>query len=69
MRGSGCMRGEIPLWNPNVGLGAPVIGDGHTGVFYPTICFIMMMPAKWAWVCERHRADVGRWIWGGDVGG
>src|SRR2546430_17649189 len=30
-------QGEIPLWNPNVWLGVPVIGDGQTGVFYPTM--------------------------------
>src|SRR5688500_14174141 len=29
--------GEIPLWNPDVSLGAPLIGDGQTAVFFPTI--------------------------------
>ncbi len=44
--------GEIPLWNPNVGLGAPVVGNGRTGVFYPTILLHMTMPAKAAWVAN-----------------
>jgi hypothetical protein len=44
--------GEIPLWNPNVALGAPVIGDGQTGVFFPTILLHMLLPVKWAWVAD-----------------
>src|SRR5258706_10902763 len=58
-------EGEIPLWNPNVGLGAPVIGDGQTGVFYPTILFHMMLPAKWAWVAD---GVVKFWLAGVGVG-
>ena len=42
--------GEIPLWNPNVGLGAPVLGDGQTGVFFPTMLLHVLLPSKLAWV-------------------
>src|SRR2546421_2000665 len=45
-------EGQIPLWNPNVGLGVPVIGDGQSGVFYPTILLHMILPAKSAWVAD-----------------
>ncbi|HEV8291104.1 MAG TPA: hypothetical protein VGP94_04255, partial [Tepidisphaeraceae bacterium] len=44
--------GEVPLWNPNVGLGAPVVGNGRTGVFYPVILLHVVMPAKAAWVAN-----------------
>jgi hypothetical protein len=53
--------GEVPLWNPHVGLGAPVLGDGRTGVFFPTIVLHMLMPAKWAWVAS---AVVLMWVGG-----
>src|SRR5258706_2920797 len=53
--------GEIPLWNPNVGLGEPVIGNGATGVFFPTIVLHMVMPAKWAGVAS---AIVIMWLSG-----
>ena len=53
--------GEIPLWNPNEGLGAPVIGDGETGVFFPTNLLHMVVPAKWAWVAS---AIVLMWLAG-----
>ncbi|HEV8605829.1 MAG TPA: hypothetical protein VGQ99_10710 [Tepidisphaeraceae bacterium] len=53
--------GEIPLWNPNVGLGVAVIGDGQTGVFFPTILLHMVMPATWSWTMS---AVVRLWLAG-----
>jgi hypothetical protein len=53
--------GEIPLWNPNVGLGEPVVGNGAIGVFFPTIMLHMVLPAKWAGVVS---AVVMMWLAG-----
>src|SRR5438128_3858664 len=54
-------EGEIPLWNPNVGLGAPVLGDGQTGVFFPTMLLHVLLPSKLAWVAG---AVVMMWLAG-----
>ncbi len=33
---SGCwLRGEVPLWNPQEGLGTPVVAEATSAVFYP----------------------------------
>jgi len=53
--------GEIPLWNPNVGLGAPVLGDGQTGVFFPTMLLHVLLLSKLAWVAG---AVVMMWLGG-----
>src|SRR5688500_10662666 len=29
--------GDVPLWNPYAQLGAPLLGNGRTAFFYPTI--------------------------------
>src|SRR5438128_685873 len=41
-------NGGVPLWNPHTLLGAPLLGNGEVGVFYPTIIFHMFLPPKWA---------------------
>src|SRR3954470_3329345 len=53
--------GEIPLWNPNIGLGEPLLGNGITGVFFPTMLLHMVLPTKWAWVAG---AIVINWLAG-----
>jgi hypothetical protein len=54
-------KGEIPLWNPSGMLGGPVIGDGQTGVFFPTILLHMILPSTWAWTIS---AVVRLWVAG-----
>jgi hypothetical protein len=39
------LHGELPLWNPFVFSGIPLIGDGQTAVFYPTNWLFLLLPA------------------------
>jgi hypothetical protein len=54
-------QGEIPLWNPSAAVGAPLIGDGRTAVFFPTILLHMILPNTWAWTFS---AVVRLWVAG-----
>ena len=48
-------------FTPNIGLGEPLLGNGTTGVFFPTMLLHMVLPAKWAWVAG---AIVINWLAG-----
>jgi Bacterial membrane protein YfhO len=37
-------RGELPLWNPYVFAGIPLLGDGQTAMFYPPNWLFFMLP-------------------------
>ncbi len=41
------LLGEIPLWNPHVLLGQPLLGNPQMGVFYPPNVILFFVPA-WA---------------------
>jgi hypothetical protein len=41
--------GTFPLWNPNLLLGAPVLGDMQTGLFYPLNWIYYALPTPFAW--------------------
>src|SRR4051812_44075308 len=41
--------GQIPLWNPNAGLGQPFLANGQSAIFYPTILFHWLLPDTWSW--------------------
>ena len=30
------LNGELPLWEPRIGCGVPLLAEGHPGTFYPT---------------------------------
>jgi hypothetical protein len=36
--------GEIPLWEPNIGLGYPFQADPHSVVFYPLTLLLLLLP-------------------------
>lgn len=36
--------GEIPLWEPGVGLGYPYLADPHSMVFYPLTALLLLLP-------------------------
>jgi hypothetical protein len=40
--------GELPLWNPHLNYGTPVVGEGSTCVFYPGKA-IFLLPGDFAW--------------------
>ncbi|HEY2797282.1 MAG TPA: YfhO family protein [Thermoanaerobaculia bacterium] len=41
--------GTFPLWNPNLLLGAPFLGDMQTGLFYPLNWIYFVLPTPLAW--------------------
>ena len=41
-------RGELPLWNPHVNYGTPVIGEASSSVFYPGKA-IFLLPLEFSW--------------------
>lgn len=45
-------HGELPLWNPRLGIGAPVAADPANAVFYPTVYLYALMPATPAQAIE-----------------
>ena len=51
-------RGEIPLWNPNQGLGAPFLATLQTGVLYPpNWLHLALSPQRaFAWLTALHIA-------------
>ena len=54
-------RGEVPLWNPLNGAGAPFVGSWFTMVFYPPSLLYLLFPLKFAlgWFCLLHIAWAG----------
>src|SRR6476661_972213 len=41
-------RGELPLWNPHVNFGTPVVGEGASCLFYPGK-EIFLLPLAFSW--------------------
>ena len=41
--------GHLPLWNPNLLIGAPFLGDMQTGLFYPPNLIYYVLPTPLAW--------------------
>jgi hypothetical protein len=35
-------QGELPLWNPYIGLGRPFVADMQSGVFYPPVYLLLL---------------------------
>src|SRR4051812_7883263 len=42
-------KGQAPLWNPYSQLGAPMIGNGQSAVFFPTMLLHLRLPETWSW--------------------
>jgi hypothetical protein len=42
------LRGELPLWNPYLYSGFPLLADSEAGVFYPLNWLFLVLPAPWA---------------------
>src|SRR4051812_39053550 len=41
-------EGELPLWNPHVNFGTPVVGEASSSVFYPGKA-IFLLPLEFSW--------------------
>lgn len=37
-------KGIVPLWNPNMALGSPMIGNDQSAIFYPLNWFFLFLP-------------------------
>lgn len=48
--GARMARGELPLWNPQQGVGAPFVGAIQTGVFYPPNALHALLAPQTAFV-------------------
>ena len=42
-------NGEIPLWNPYQGAGAPLAANGQSSVFDPLLLPVNLFPSTWMW--------------------
>jgi len=40
---------RIPLWNPNMGFGYPILGGIQTGIFYPLNYIVFIFSSELAW--------------------
>src|SRR5688500_9145780 len=59
------LAGELPLWNPFNGLGAPWMANPQTAVFYPTAWIFLALPfaAAYASFLAIHLAIAGIAAW------
>ena len=57
--------GHVPLWTEAQGLGRPLVGDGGSWVFYPSIVLYGLVAMRWAWAIDvlLHLALVGFGVW------
>jgi len=39
------LQGQIPLWNPWVGMGAPMVGNYQSAIFYPPYWILLLLYA------------------------
>jgi len=64
--------GQLPLWNPLVGCGAPLAANYQTAAFYPLNGLHLLLPAEVAlsWTVAFHiaLAGWGAYAWGRAVG-
>lgn len=53
--------GQLPLWNPLVGHGAPLLANYQTAVFYPPNWLYLLLPTEYAmgWVALLHLVWAG----------
>lgn len=53
--------GQLPLWNPLVGHGAPLLANYQTAVFYPPNWLYLLLPTEYAmgWVGLLHLSWAG----------
>jgi hypothetical protein len=65
-------QGRIPVWNPEVQLGVPLVGSGHSAILFPTILLHVALPPTWSWrlsaVVLLWIAGLGAWMLSGRYG-
>ena len=45
-------EGHLPLWNPFMFVGSPLLADFQIAIFSPTILFYFILPKIWAWTAQ-----------------
>jgi hypothetical protein len=50
LSGSDIRQGHLPLWNPTIWAGSPLLGGLNAGSFYPGTLLFAVLPAIGAWV-------------------
>lgn len=45
---SALLHGRVPLWNPHVALGRPLLADAEVGAFYPGTMLFLLGDVRWA---------------------
>ena len=50
LSGSDIRQGHLPLWNPTIWAGSPLLGGLNAGSFYPGTLLFAALPAIGAWV-------------------
>jgi len=57
---------QVPLWNPYDQTGVPLVGNGASAVFYPTMLLHMYFPPQLAWaaaaILKLFLAAAGVWL-------
>jgi hypothetical protein len=65
-------NGHLPLWNPYVFSGMPLVGDGQTALFYPPNWLFFLLPPETALnlvvLLQFSIAGVGAYQWGRALG-
>lgn len=64
--------GELPLWNPLVGNGAPLLANYQSALFYPPNWLIFIIPParamSWLMVLHVIWAGLGAWMFARSIG-
>jgi hypothetical protein len=64
--------GQVPLWNPLVGCGAPLAANYQTAAFYPLNALALVLPAEvalsWATALHLALAGWGLYMWARVIG-
>ena len=65
-------HGQMPLWNPSIGLGEPLLEKGNIGVLAPTILPHLLLKPTWTWTLSAALrltlAGIGFWMLAGRHG-
>ncbi len=64
--------GHLPVWNPYLGAGAPLLANYQTAVFYPPNWLFLVLPGpqamSWGAVLHVFWAGLGMWLFAGALG-
>lgn len=58
---AGWLRGELPGWDPESGLGRPLLGATHAGPWYPPNALMLLVPLR---IADALRLVLALWLLG-----